>query len=87
MARLSLEEARALVSKSGVKLHVKTLQTIEYVWKCPNPRCPKSKLDGAIRGTVQNWVILLAGQHLQGEQRKAAKRELQKEREQLLVAQ
>ena len=87
MARLSLEEARVLVEKSGVKLQVKTLQTIEFVWKCPNPRCPKSKMDGAIRGSNQNWVILLAGQHLQGEQRKEAKRQVQKEREQLLVAQ
>jgi hypothetical protein len=74
------------VTKSGVKLHVKTLHTIEFVWKCPNPRCPKSKLDGAIRGTVQNWVILLAGQHLKGEAARTEKRRIQKEREQLLVA-
>jgi hypothetical protein len=44
-------------------------------------------MDGAIRGTVQNWVVLLAGQHLQGEANKKAKREKQLEREQLLVAQ
>jgi hypothetical protein len=44
-------------------------------------------MDGAIRGSNQNWVILLAGQHLQGEANKKAKREKQQEREQLLLAQ
>ncbi len=83
---MSLEDAQALVKKAGVKIQVKAVLRNEYRWKCPNRFCPKSKLEGAIRGTVYNWVVLLAGQHLQGEQRKAEKRRLQKEREQLLVA-
>lgn len=86
MERISLEAAQALVKAAGVKIHVKAVLHNEYRWKCPNARCPKSTLDGAIRGTVYNWVVLLAGQHLQGEQRKKAKREAQKAREQLLLA-
>ncbi len=87
MERLSLEDAQALVKKSGGKIHVREVRVPEYRWKCPNPRCPKSKLDTAIRGTVYNWVVLLAGQHLQGEQRKTEKRRQQLEREKLLLAQ
>ncbi len=51
---------------SGTKIRVREVRANQYVWKCKDPRCPKSKLDGAIKGTVYNWVLLLAAQHLQG---------------------
>ncbi len=66
MPRLSLEESRVLVKASGTRIRMKPVSTYEYVWRCKFPRCPKSKLSGAIKGSVSNWVLLLAAQHLQG---------------------
>jgi hypothetical protein len=78
MPRLSLEESRVLVKGSGTRIRMKPVKAYEYVWRCKFPRCPKSKLSGAIRGTVSNWVLLLAAQHLQGHETRKAKIAAQK---------
>ena len=85
MATLLLPQAQALVKESRTKIRVRSIRVNEYVWKCPNPRCPKSKMDGAIKGTVYNWVVTLAALHLQGERRKKEKAKAQKDLEQQLL--
>ena len=76
MQRLTLEDAQRLVQQSGTKIRVKLVKTNLYVWKCPDRRCPKGKLEGAIKGTVINWVILNAGLHLQAAQKRREKEKL-----------
>lgn len=85
MANISLEAAQAKVKESGTKIRLRMVRTPEYVWKCKNPRCPKSKTDGAIRGTVYNWVVYLAASHLAGEARKREKTEKRKALEKVLL--
>ncbi len=85
MQRLSLEDAQRLVRASGSKIRVKTVRVNQYVWKCPDRHCPKSRLEGAIKGTVINWVILNAGLHLQGAQKRKARARLEAESRKTLM--
>ncbi len=78
MPRMSLEESLVLVKASGTRIRMKPVKRYEYVWRCKFPRCPKSKLNGAIRGTVYNWVVTLAAAHLQGHNTRKAKVAAQK---------
>lgn len=85
MQRLTLEEAQRIVQESGSKIRVKTVRATQYVWKCPDRGCPKSKLEGAIKGTVVNWVVLNAALHLQGAKKRKAKAKLVAQANKMLV--
>lgn len=68
-----------MVKESGAKIRVRSVKSIEYVWTCSNKQCPKSKADGAIRGTVLNWVVMLAASHILGAARRKEKETKRKE--------
>jgi len=36
--------------RAAAKIRVKTVRVNQYVWKCPDRHCPKSRLEGAIKG-------------------------------------
>ena len=82
---LTVEEAQLLIRQSGTKIRARQVRATEYLWRCPDKRCPKHTLAGAIRGFTVNWVVVNAASHLKARDSKAAEQKRLKSQEGLVV--
>jgi hypothetical protein len=84
-AVISLEEAQRILKERGVKVRTRTVKSLQFYIKCPDPQCPHHTVDGAFKGTVINWVVLNAGAHLKGAAARKQKAKQLKEQKELLM--